>query len=207
MTHRLHIALLAAVCGFGGVLAACSTKTDVSLTGNTPARYSHVWVTVQEVWFNSSATAGPEDGGWAKFPLSTPSTVDLVAQNGGNLGSITSGLRIPAATYSQVRLIPVDASAALSASAQNAGALYNFEADYVDSKGVTQQVPLALLNPDKGIGIQTSIKVPVGNGSPSLTGASATTTGALPFGSSSGTATSPFGYTTGTMTSNTTSTV
>src|ERR1700757_957435 len=141
MDHRPHIALLAAVCGFGGVLAAYSTKTDVSLTGNTPARYSHVWVTVQEVWFNSSATAGPEDGGWAKFPLSTPSTVDLVAQNGGNLGSMASGLRLSAATYSQVRLIPVDASAPLAASAHNAGALYNFEADYVD-QGTTQQVPL-----------------------------------------------------------------
>ena len=207
MNQRLPIAFLAAICGLSGMLAACSTRTDVSLTGNTPAQYSHVWMTVQEVWLNSSATAGPEDGGWAKFPLSTPSTVDLVAQNGGNLDSIASGLRIPAATYSQVRLIPVDASAALSASAQNAGALYNFEADYVDSKGVTQQVPLALLNPDKGIGIQTSIKVPVGNGSPSLTGASATTTGALPFGSTSGTGTSPFGSTTGTTTSNTTSTV
>ena len=205
MNHRPHIALFAAVCGFGGVLAACSTKSDVSLTGNTPARYSHVWVTVQEVWFNSSATAGPDDGGWAKFPLSTPSTVDLVAQNGGNLGSMASGLRVSAATYSQVRLIPVDASAPLAASAQNAGALYNFEADYVDSQGTTQQVPLELLNPDKGIGIQTSLKVPVGNVGASLTatGTGTTTTGALPFGSTTGTtATSPFG-----TTGNTTSTL
>jgi Domain of unknown function (DUF4382) len=205
MNHRLHIALLAAVCGFGGVLAACSTKSNVSLTGNTPARYSHVWVTVQEVWFNSSATAGPDDGGWAKFPLSTPSTVDLVAQNGGNLGSLASGLRVSAATYSQVRLIPVDASAPLAASAQNAGALYNFEADYVDSQGTTQQVPLELLNPDKGIGIQTSLKVPVGNVGAGLTatGTGTTTTGALPFGSTTGTtATSPFG-----TTGNTTSTL
>jgi Domain of unknown function (DUF4382) len=201
MNHRLHIAFLAVLCGLSGMLAACSTRSDVSLTGNTPAQYSHVWMTVQEVWLNSSATAGPEDGGWAKFPLSTPSTVDLVAQNGGNLGSIASGLRIPAATYSQVRLIPVDASAALTASAQNAGALYNFEADYVDSNGVTQQVPLELLNPDKGIGIQTDIKVRVGNSSPNLTGSSATTTGALPFGSTAGTATSPFGSTSGTTTS------
>ena len=203
MNHRLRIAFLAAICTLSGVLAACSTKTEVSLTGNTPAQYSHVWMTVQEVWFNSSATAGPEDGGWAKFPLSKPRTVDLVAQNGGNLDSIASSLRIPAGTYSQVRLIPVDASAALTDSAQNAGALYNFEADYV-SNGVTQQVPLELLSPDKGIGIQTDIKVRVGNTSPSLTGTSATNTGALPFGSTSGTATNPF--TTGTMTSNSTST-
>jgi hypothetical protein len=207
MNHRLRTALLAATCTLSGVLAACSTKTEVSLTGNTPAQYSHVWMTVQEVWFNSSATAGPEEGGWAKFPLSKPSTVDLVAQNGGNLDRIAGALRIAAGTYSQVRLIPVDASAALTASAQNAGALYNFEADYVDSNGVTQQVPLELLNPDKGIAIQTDIKVPVGNSNPSLTGASATTTGALPFGSPAGTGSNPFGSTAGTMTNSSTNTL
>ena len=206
MNHRLRIAFLAATCTLSGVLAACSTKTEVSLTGNTPAQYSHVWMTVQEVWFNSSATAGPEEGGWAKFPLSKPSTVDLVAQNGGNLDRIAGALRIAAGTYSQVRLIPVDASAALTASAQNAGALYNFEADYVDSNGVTQQVPLELLNPDKGIAIQTDIKVPVGNSSASLTGASATTTGALPFGSTAG-GSNPFGSTAGTMTNSSTNTL
>ena len=206
MNHRLRTALLAATCTLSGVLAACSTKTEVSLTGNTPAQYSHVWMTVQEVWFNSSATAGPEDGGWAKFPLSKPSTVDLVAQNGGNLDRIASALRIAAGTYSQVRLIPVDASAALTASAQDAGALYNFEADYVASNGVTQQVPIELLNPDKGIAIQTDIKVPVGNSSASLTGASATTTGALPFGSTAG-GSNPFGSTAGTMTNSSTNTL
>ena len=60
-------------------------------------------------------------------------------------------------------MIPVDASTPLTASAQSAGALYNSEADYVDSSGTTHQLPLELLNPDKGIGIQTSLKVPVGN--------------------------------------------
>ena len=57
----------------------------------------------------------------------------------------------------------MDASTPLTASAQSAGALYNSEADYVDSSGTTHQLPLELLNPDKGIGIQTSLKVPVGN--------------------------------------------
>jgi len=196
MNHRLHVALLAAA---GGLLTGCGAKTDMSLTGNTPAQYSHVWVTVQEVWFNESGTAGPDDGGWDKHVLSTPSTVDLVAQNGGNLGSIASGLRVPARTYSQVLLIPVDPTAPLASSAQNAGALYNFEADYVDSAGTTHQLPLELLNPDKGIGIPTSLKVPVGNIDSGLTGTSTTTTtpGALPFGSTSSN-TNPFGTTTGT---------
>ena len=113
MNHRPQVALLAAIGGLG-LLGGCGTKTDVSLTGNTPAQYSHVWVTVQEVWFNTSGTAGPDDSGWVKFPLSTPSTVDLVAQNGSNLGSIASSLRLQVGTYSQVRFIPVDATAALA---------------------------------------------------------------------------------------------
>ncbi|HTL93817.1 MAG TPA: DUF4382 domain-containing protein, partial [Steroidobacteraceae bacterium] len=207
MNHRLHVALIAVI----GLLAGCGTRTDVSLAGNTPAQYSHVWVTVQEVWFNSSGTAGPDDGGWDKFPLSAPSTVDLVAQNGGNLGSLASGLRVPARTYSQVRLIPVDPTAPLATSAQNAGALFNFEADYVDTQGTTHQLPLELLNPDKGIGIPTSLKVPVGALATGPTGTTTTTStpGALPFGSTAGTSGNPFGTTTGTpsaLTATTTST-
>jgi Domain of unknown function (DUF4382) len=211
MNHRPQVALIAVIGGLS-LLAGCGTRTDVSLTGNTPAQYSHVWVTVQAVWFNTSATAGPDDSGWDKFSLSTPSTVDLVAQNGGNLGNIASGLRVPARTYSQLRLIPVDATAALAASAQNAGALYNFEADYVDSQGTTHQLPLELLNPDKGIGISTSLKVPIGSVGAALTGTGtatgSSTTGALPFASTSSNTGNPFGTTTGTtstLTSATTS--
>ncbi|HVN46921.1 MAG TPA: DUF4382 domain-containing protein [Steroidobacteraceae bacterium] len=194
MDHRPHTAFLACLAGCSALLAACSAGTDVSLTGNTPAQYSHVFITIQEVWFNTDGNAGPDDGGWAKFPLSTPSTVDLVAQNGGNVGGIASGLRIAAGTYSQVRLIPVDASAALASSARNAGALYNFEADYVDGNTL-QQLPLELLNPDKGIGIQTSLKVPLGSIGSALGGvggsANTTTTnnGANPFGITPGTTT------------------
>ncbi len=205
MKKRLQIALITLAGGLG-LLAGCGTRTDVSLTGNTPAQYSHVWVTVQAVWFNTSATAGPDDGGWDKFPLKTPNTIDLVAQTGGNLESIASGLRIPARTYSQVRLIPVDPTAALTSSAQNAGALYNSEADYVDSDGATHQLPLEFLNPDKGIGIQGSLKVPVGNVGAGLSGTSTTTTspGAVPFGATAGTTGDPFGTMTGnTSTGNT----
>src|SRR5262249_30987207 len=141
MKYRPSAALIAlpSLCA---LLAACSASTEVSLTGNTPAQYSHVYVTVQEVWFNTSSTAGPDDGGWRKFPLKTPSTVDLVAQNGGNFGRIAGGLRIEAGTYSQVRLIPVDATAPLAASAQAAGAIYNTEADFVDGGGTTHQLKL-----------------------------------------------------------------
>ena len=114
------------------------------------------------MWFNSSATAGPDDSGWVKFPLSSPTTVDLVASQGGTLSSLASDLRVIAGSYSQIRVMPLDASAPLAASAQSLGALYNAEVDYVDSTGTTQQVPLELLNPDKGIGIHASLPVPIG---------------------------------------------
>ena len=124
---------IASCAALTALLAGCSTRTDVSMTGYTPTQYSHVWITTQEVWFNHSNTAGPDDSGWVKYSLKTPSNVDLVAQNGGNLGSITTALRIVAGTYSQLRLIPLDSSAPLASSAQTAGALYNAEADYVDA--------------------------------------------------------------------------
>jgi hypothetical protein len=161
--NRIPVALVVSVAGLCCAVAGCSTRTDVSVTGNTPAQYSHVWITAQEVWFNTSALAGPDDGGWVKFPLSTPATVDLVTESGGNLGSLVTSLKLAPGTYSQVRLIPVDATAPRTSSAQTAGALYNTEADYVDSAGTTHQLPLELLNPDKGIGIPGTLKVPVGN--------------------------------------------
>ena len=175
--NRIPVALAVSIGGLCCAVAGCSTRTDVSVTGNTPAQYSHVWITAQEVWFNTSAIAGPDDGGWVKFPLSTPVTVDLVTESGGNLGSLVTGLKLAPGTYSQVRLIPVDAAAPLTSSAQTAGARYNTEADYVDSASATQQLPLELLNPDKGIGIRGTLKVPVGNVGAALAGTSTTTTG------------------------------
>ncbi|MBS0366830.1 MAG: DUF4382 domain-containing protein [Proteobacteria bacterium] len=154
--------LAAALAGIAALLAGCSSRTQVSASGNAPAQYSHVYVTIQGIWFNTGAAATAEDSGWVKFSVSPAVTVDLVAQNGGNLASLVTGLKLAPGTYSQIRLIPVDPGSSLTPSAQTAGALYNAEADYVDSSGQTQQLPLEMLNPDKGIGIQASLKVPIG---------------------------------------------
>ncbi|HXW75560.1 MAG TPA: DUF4382 domain-containing protein [Steroidobacteraceae bacterium] len=194
MSHRQLPVSLGCIAGLACVLAGCSGSTEVSQGGNTPTQYQHVWITTQDVWFSNSDTAGPDDDGWVKYTLSTPTTIDLVTLNSGNLSSITSGLRLLPGTYSQVRLIPVDATAALASSAQNAGALYNSEADYVDSSGTTHQLQLELLNPDKGIGIQTSLKVPIGSVSAALAGTGALGAGSTTSTSSLGTTTtSPFG--------------
>jgi len=191
--NRKSLSLAVPIAVLACVLAGCSVKTDVSVTGNSPAVYSHVWITAQEVWFNTSANAGPDDGGWVKFSLSTPATVDLVTDSGGNLGSLVTGLKLAPGSYSQVRVIPVDAAAALALSAQTAGAIYNAEADYVDSGGLTHQLPLELLSPDKGIGMQGSLSVPIGNIGAALSGATTPTTSAtssIPSTTASGTSSS-----------------
>jgi hypothetical protein len=193
MTSQLTATAGVALGVLASLLAGCSTRTEVSLTGYTPAQYSHVWITTQDVWFNTNGSAGPEDGGWAKYTLKTPTAIDLVALNGGNLASITSGLRLVPGTYSQLRLIPVssDPSTPLASSAQSAGAQFNAEADYVDSSGVTHQLPLELLNPATGIGIVTSVKVPVGDVSAALKNVSASGTTGL--SSSTTTTSTPLG--------------
>ena len=203
MSHRHLPVSLGCVAGLASFLGGCSGSSQVSQGGNTPTQYQHVWVTTQDVWFSNSATAGPDDSGWSKYTLSTPTTIDLVTLNSGNLSSITSGLRLVPGTYSQVRLIPVDATQPLATSAQNAGALYNSEADYVDSSGTTHQLPLELLNPDKGIGIQSSLKVAIGSVSQALAGGAAglgttTPTSTSPFGTTTTTGTTTLGTTTGT---------
>ncbi len=182
------------------VLAGCSSRTDVSLTGNTPPQYQHVYITTQEVWFNASATAGPEDAGWTKFPLSSPTTVDLVQNTGGSLGTIATSLKQLPGTYSQIRLIPLDASAALASSATDAGAIYNAEADYVDSGGTTHQLPLELLNPDQGIGVAGSLHIAVA----SIGSAAALTTGLGANNTGTTSPTSATGMTVATGTGNTT---
>src|SRR5260370_38605721 len=104
--NRIPVALAVSIGGLCCALAGCSTRTDVSVTGNTPAQYSHLWITAQEVWFNTSATAAPEDGGWIKFPLSTPATVDLVTESGGHLGTLVTGPTLAPGPLPQARLTP-----------------------------------------------------------------------------------------------------
>src|ERR1700744_3625137 len=143
----------------GAALAGCAPKTNVSMTGNVPAQYQHVFMTVQEVWFNTSATALPDDTTWAKFPLTTPVTVDLATSMNGTLTALSSSLGLGSGTYSQVRLIPVDASTALQSSATAVGATFNSEVIYVTSDSQTHTLPLELQNPEKGLGSQTSLTI------------------------------------------------
>lgn len=188
--------VLLALCA---ALSGCNSRTNVSATGSTPAEFTHVFITAQAVWFNTSASAGPDDSGWSKFPLTTPVTVDLVQQSNGTLGEIANDLRVAPGTYSSILLLPVDNATPVTADAQAVGATYNLEADFVDTAGVSHQVALVLPNPEKGIVVPgASLKVPIGNVSAgALAGTSTTGT--------TGTTTTEPAATTGTTTTGTTS--
>jgi Domain of unknown function (DUF4382) len=206
-TGGIVLALCAALVG-------CNSRTNVSATGSTPTQFTHVFITAQAVWFNTSANAGPDDSGWAKFPLKTPVTVDLVQQSNGTLGELANDLRVAPGTYNSILLLPYAAtgatatvSADVSANLSAVGATYPQEADFMDSAGNNYQVALVLPNPEKGVVIPgASLKVPIGNVGAGAAGAlgGTSTTGTL---GTSGIATTGFGATTttGTTTGTTTS--
>lgn len=41
---------------------------SVSLTDAPAYGLDHVWITVRDLWFHTSSTAGTEQTGWVKFP-------------------------------------------------------------------------------------------------------------------------------------------
>jgi hypothetical protein len=159
MSHKpLHLPALALLLACT-LLAGCESRTNVSMTGNAPAQFTHVFVTLNAIWFDTSATALATDGSWQKFTLTTPITVDLVSLNNGTLSQIASGLKVSAGTYAQVMLVLADSTDTLTSSAQSAGAATNDEVDYVDSLDLPHTVPLAVFNAAQGISISTSLTV------------------------------------------------
>ena len=91
---------------------------------------------------------------------------DVVNVSNGTLSKLVGGLRLSPGTYSQIRLIPVDNSIALTASAKSQSASYNNEVDYVDSTSVSHLLPLEILAPENGFSFVGELKVPLGGGGP-----------------------------------------
>jgi Domain of unknown function (DUF4382) len=176
---------LAVMCGCAG-LAGCQSRTDISATGNAAAQFTHVYLTVNQIWFNTSSTALPTDSTWVEFTLSTPQTIDLVTLTNGTLVQLASGLKLAAGTYTQVMVILADSTDPLTTSAQTAGAASNDEVDYVDSLQVAHSVPLAVLNAAQGISISTSLTVAAdtSSGIGSLSSSSSAATSSSPTSSS-----------------------
>ena len=152
----LHVSLLLATC----LLAGCGALTNVSATSNVTSQYAHVWVTVNDVKFNASATAAAGASSWLDFPLTTPATFDLATVSNGGLAVFGSSLKVPTGNYAQMQLLLTDTAAPLVAAAQAAGLLYNDEVQYLDSSGAAVAAPLQLVHPEDGIILSVSLSIP-----------------------------------------------
>lgn len=124
------------------VLTACEPRVHVDATADVPARYSSVLIRVEEVWFNTSASAVATDTTWQKFNVRE--TIDLVDLTGGVIERIADDLDVPADTYRQVRVVLADE---------------DNEVTWVDEDGDEHNSPLLVLNPDQGIGIAMELEV------------------------------------------------
>jgi hypothetical protein len=150
-----RIACLLALLSAG--LSACSVDTSVSLTASTPARVQNLYVTVNEIWLNTSATAAAGDPGWVGSALANPLSVDLSHLNDGSVQTLISGVKAPAGTYKQLRLVLADSSSALSAAAKSAGLSANAEVRYLDSSANTVSLPLELPSPASELIVPASV--------------------------------------------------
>lgn len=124
------------------LLSACEPRVHVDATADVSARYASVQVRVDQVWLNESATAVPEDSTWLKFDLGE--TLELVDLTGGEISRIADGLKVPAGTYRQVRVLLADG---------------DNEVTWFDEDGDERTSPLQVLNADQGIGIEMELEV------------------------------------------------
>jgi hypothetical protein len=134
--------------------------TNVSATANVTSEYSHVWITINDVKFNTSASAAPGDSSWIDFPLSTPVTIDLATVTNGGLAVFGNSLKVPTGTYQQMQLLLADPSASLTSSATTAGLLYNDQVQYLNSAGAATTSPLDLVDPAQGVVLAVTLSVP-----------------------------------------------
>jgi hypothetical protein len=89
---------------------------------DAPGDYDHVWITVTDMWIHTSTAADPglEGGGWLKFPLAEPKTVDLIALANGSAQSIWDNIVLPVGHYQQIRIVLADTDDPLTVSATTA---------------------------------------------------------------------------------------
>ncbi len=103
----LGIAAILAACGGGGggsSVAAGDGTLRVALTDAPSCGYDHVYVTIEKVRVNQSATAADADGGWTDLTLSPARRVDLLSLTNGVLEELGT-MPLAAGNYSQVRLV------------------------------------------------------------------------------------------------------
>jgi hypothetical protein len=145
--------------GGGGGGATATGVATVSLT-DAPGDYEHVYMTVENIWFHTSDTAGPDDSGWQRFPLFTPVTIDLIALSNGVISSpVWDNIALSVGNYQQIRILLAGTEDARTVSAAGAGLTYNNEVRIV---GDATHYPLRI--PDAHHGIRLAGTFPITNG-------------------------------------------
>jgi hypothetical protein len=94
-------------CGGGGGGSGSATSDGAmrfAVTDAPACGYDHVWVTVQKVSVNQSATASDTDTGWTDLTLSPAQKIDLLSLTNGVLQELGT-VPLTAGHYSQVRLV------------------------------------------------------------------------------------------------------
>jgi hypothetical protein len=158
--YRKHFGILIIVlaaftlyaCGGGGGGAGSTTMgaASVSLT-DAPGDFDHVYITVKDIWFHTSAVAGPDDAGWLKSPLASPVTVDLLTLSNGVVGSpIWGNISLTVGNYQQIRLVLAGTEDALTDSAKTAksGASLKYNNEVMTG---TNEYPLRIPDAHHGI--------------------------------------------------------
>mgnify|MGYP006193528589 FL=1 len=104
-------ALFVAACGGGGGDSAATGTLRTAMTDAPSCGYDNVFVTVDRIRVNNSATASPDGDGWSEIILDQPRQIDLLnLQNGviEELGEVT----LPVGRVQQVRFVLVDNASA-----------------------------------------------------------------------------------------------
>ena len=166
MVRKLLI-LFIVLLGVVITLQACGNNSSSNGNGNpgpsgqlsvlvtdAPGDFDHVYVTVKDIWFHTSTTAGPKDLNWIRRPLTMPITVDLISLANGNLQSIWDGISLPVGTYQQIRLILVPTYAANPPSGHS-----NFNEVVIGSN----TYPLRIPDADDGIRLLGTFNVTEGS--------------------------------------------
>ncbi len=188
MLNRRQFAPILVTCLLSWALGACTARVDVGATGAAPAAATHLWLTVQEIWFAQGADALPESAtGWIKRPLATPVTIDLANLDAGTIQALGAGLGLPGGTYLQVHLVAADADDPLLPAASNLGFAANLGISLTDSNGAVTTGPLEWSVPGNGVTFATHLDLPgtlaadlQPTSSTTATTAGSTTTAAVP---------------------------
>ena len=76
----------------------------VAITDAPACGFDHVYITVDRVRVNASATASDSDGGWSEVVVTPPQRIDLLSLTNGVLAELGQA-PLPAGQYDQVRLV------------------------------------------------------------------------------------------------------